>query len=77
MYSENYEFNFLAIQALSGGDTSISESATDVRQGGLTFHPDNFTSSLKYMGQGMLAIFVTIAIIVVVTILINKIKSKK
>ena len=39
----------------------------------LTFEPANFIEYLKYMGIGMLVIFVVIGIIVLTTMLINKI----
>ena len=39
----------------------------------LTFEPANFISYLKYMGIGMLVIFVVIGIIVLTTMLINKV----
>lgn len=40
------------------------------------FEPMNFVSSLKYMGMGMLGIFVVIGVIVLATYLLNKIFSK-
>ena len=43
----------------------------------LTFEPLNFLNMLGYMGKGMLVIFVLIGVIVLVTLLINKIFSKK
>ena len=43
----------------------------------LPFNPHGFIEMLKYMGIGMLAIFVLIGIIVLVTMLINKIFSGK
>ena len=38
----------------------------------LVFAPANFLKMLKYMGLGMLVIFVVIGIIILVTLLINK-----
>ncbi len=43
----------------------------------LFFKPENFISSLGYMGKGMLVIFVIIGVIILSTLLINKIFSKK
>ncbi len=43
----------------------------------LFFSPANFLSNLKYMGIGMLVIFVLIGIIVLATILINYLFSSK
>ncbi len=42
------------------------------------FAPEAFIANLKWMGLGMLGIFIVIGIIVVVTMLLNKIfKDKK
>ena len=41
-----------------------------------TFEPQRFIEMLSYMGKGMLVIFVLIGVIVLVTMLINKIFSK-
>ncbi|HHX54458.1 MAG TPA: hypothetical protein GX704_06055 [Clostridiales bacterium] len=40
------------------------------------FEPMNFVSNLKYMGIGMLVIFVVIGIIMLATSLLNRIFSK-
>ena len=37
------------------------------------FNPYAFIENLKYMGLGMLGIFIVIAIIAIVTILLNKV----
>jgi len=42
----------------------------------MNFEPVKFVENLSYMGKGMLGIFVTISIIVVVTLILNKIKDK-
>jgi len=39
----------------------------------MQFNPMNFIYNLKYMGLGMLGIFVVIGIIIVTTILLNKV----
>ncbi|MBQ4081692.1 MAG: hypothetical protein IJC55_00130 [Clostridia bacterium] len=44
---------------------------------GLTFEPSRFTGMLRYMGIGMLVIFVIIAVIILVTMIINKAFSDK
>ena len=41
------------------------------------FNPAMFVENLRYMGIGMLVIFVIIAVIILATALINKIFSKK
>ena len=42
----------------------------------MQFNPMNFVTNLKYMGTGMLGIFVVIGIIIVATIVINKAANK-
>jgi hypothetical protein len=41
----------------------------------MNFQPMNFINSLGYMGQGMLSIFVVIGVIILITMLLNKITS--
>ena len=41
------------------------------------FRIDQFLSSLKYMWQGMLCIFIVIGVIILATMAMNKIFSKK
>ena len=43
----------------------------------LAFEPANFVENLQHMGIGMLVIFVLIGVIILATLLINKIFSKK
>jgi len=43
----------------------------------ITFTPGNFIDYLSYMGRGMLVIFVIIGIIILTTLLINKVFSSK
>ncbi len=43
----------------------------------LFFEPANFVKMLSYMGKGMLVIFVIIGVIILATILISKLFSKK
>ncbi len=43
----------------------------------MNFEPMNFITNLSYMGKGMLGIFVVIVVIVLLTMLLNKITSKK
>lgn len=42
----------------------------------MNFNPMAFVETLPYMGMGMLGIGVVIGLIIVVTMLLNKIKSK-
>ncbi len=43
----------------------------------LFFKPEKFISSLEFMGKGMLVIFVIIGAIILSTLIINKLFSKK
>ena len=38
----------------------------------MQFNPMNFVSNLKYMGLGMLGIFIVIAVIILLTVILNK-----
>lgn len=42
-----------------------------------TFTPENFINNLSYMVRGMLVIFVIIGVIILTTLLVNKLFSKK
>ncbi len=42
----------------------------------MNINPMNFVSNLKYMGVGMLTILIVIGVIIVITMLLNKITSK-
>ena len=42
----------------------------------INFNPMAFVDNLKYMGQGMLGIFVVIGIIIVFTTILAKVSSK-
>lgn len=44
---------------------------------GIEFTTENMVESLKFLGVGMLSIFAVIGVIVLVTMLLNKIFSKK
>ena len=41
------------------------------------FEPMNFITSLEYLGKGMLGILVVMGVIILVTMLLNKLSSKK
>lgn len=67
------KFTSTFIKALSVVQESpVADGGVDIE-----FDPKGFLDMLPYMGKGMLVIFAIIAIIVVATILINKIFSKK
>ena len=44
---------------------------------GITFEPKGFVDMLPYMGKGMLVIFILIGVIILTTLLVNKVFSKK
>lgn len=43
----------------------------------MKINPMNFISNLYYMGVGMLGIFAVIAVIILLTMLLNKVTAKK
>ena len=43
----------------------------------MEFKPMEFIYNLKYMGLGMLGIFIVIGIIILATVVLNKVTSKK
>ena len=43
----------------------------------INFYPQGFLDMLPYMGKGMIVIFVLIGFIILVTLLVNKLFSKK
>lgn len=57
--------------ATEENQTAQTEEAVQVN-----FQPQEFVSSLKYMGTGMLGIFIVIAVIIACTAVLNKIFKK-
>ena len=47
--------------------------AAEEKAAQISFQPLNFIENLKYMGIGMLVIFAVIGVIVLTTVLINKV----
>lgn len=43
----------------------------------MTFDPMNFITNLRYLAVGMVSIFIVIGVIILVTVLLNKIFTKK
>lgn len=43
----------------------------------IEFHPEKFIEMLEYMGKGMLIIFVVIGVIILTTMMINKLFYNK
>jgi len=42
----------------------------------MNFNPMEFINNLHYMGKGMLGIFIVIGLIVILTMILNKVTSK-
>ena len=42
----------------------------------MQFNPANFLENLRYLGVGMLSIFIVIGVIVLITDLLNKVTKK-
>ena len=55
------------LTAVQATEPAIEEAAK------IGFNPENFIHNLQYMGIGMLVIFAVIGIIVLTTMLINKV----
>ena len=43
----------------------------------MNFNPSAFVDNVKYMGKGMLGILAVMAVIIVITMLLNRLSSKK
>ena len=54
---------------------AVTEAVNEASK--VNFDPSKFVEYLKYMGAGMLGIFVVIGIIVVITYILNALSSKK
>lgn len=64
----NVIFNILSASKVTEAPTKTPE---------LVFEPQRFLEMLGYMGKGMLVIFVIIGVIILATLLINKVFSNK
>lgn len=53
-------------------DASVTDLSVDI-----DFKPAEFTRNLKYMGLGMLGIFVVVGVVIVLTFVLNKSTTKK
>ncbi len=53
-------------------EAEISTVSEEVSRGDVGFTPDSLSWSLPIMGKGMLGIFIVTAIIVIVTVVLNK-----
>ena len=54
----------------------LTNMLTETAATEIFFQPANFVTNLKYMGIGMLVIFVIIGIIILTTMMINKVFSE-
>lgn len=57
--------------------TASENALPSAAEEGMSWHPEQAIGMLKHMGVGMLVIFVIIGIIIVATLLVNKIFSDK
>ena len=64
---------YLAAEAVEAVETA-AEATGKV---GFEFHPQMFLENLKYMGLGMLCIFIVIGVIIVIVMLLEKLTSRK
>ena len=57
---------------------AAAEAAVEAAaESGFAFHPGMFVENLKYMGLGMLCIFIVIAVIIGIVMLLEKVTSRK
>ena len=73
-------FTLLSKKVVTTAATTTATTATTTKGGDISnikFEPHKFLDMLGYMGTGMLVIFVLIGVIILVTLLINKVFSKK
>ena len=61
-------FKFLSALNVSEAATQAAKDASDMS---IKFHPDQFLPNLKYMGLGMLCIFIVIGVIIASIYLMN------
>lgn len=59
------------------GKAEAVEPETETEKTGFMFEPGNFITNLYYMGVGMVGIFIVIGLIVLVTILLNRLFREK
>lgn len=66
-----------AAEIVESAETAIESAAAEAAAGGFSFHPGMFIENLKYMGLGMLCIFIVIAVIIGVVMALEKLTSAK
>lgn len=60
------------IGGVAGPENLTTETKLDIK-----FQPKNFVKNTRYMGAGMLGIFVVIGLIIIVTGILNRVTSAK
>ncbi|MBQ8186163.1 MAG: hypothetical protein IJ037_04750 [Clostridia bacterium] len=58
-------------------EAAVETAAEAAAESGFAFHPEMFVENLKYMGLGMLCIFIVIAVIIGIVMLLEKLTSRK
>jgi hypothetical protein len=58
-------------------ETTSEESSESDNALNLEFYPDGFTRNIQYMGLGMLGIFVVVGVVILLTLVLNKVTTKK
>ena len=66
--------SLFATVAMAEGEASDAGAIVDVE---LDWHPDNALANLKYMGLGMLGIFVVVGAVMLITYILNSVTAKK
>ena len=69
--------SYLTAEAVEAVEAVAEEAAETAGEIGYAFHPEMFLSNLKYMGQGMLCIFIVIGVIIGIVMLLEKLTSAK
>ena len=69
--------SYLTAEAVEAVETAAAEVAETAGEIGFAFHPEMVLSNLKYMGQGMLCIFIVIGVIIGIVMLLEKLTSGK
>ena len=65
-------------QAVTEAAETVNEVATEAAEAlSLYVEPMNFVNNLPYLISGMLGIFAVIGVIIVATVILNKVTSKK
>ena len=67
---------FLTADAAASAET-VEAAVETAAASGFEFHPEMFVENLKYMGLGMLCIFIVIAVIIGIVMLLEKLTSRK